>query len=188
MIGEASSVGEDAKTDTASRAEADADAQARTIIDFLRSIGIVVREDDVSDDAFLPGLRIEAGELIVDRAKLRWPGDLLHEAGHIAVTPENERARLTDDVDGQVEAAHAGEVEATAWAYAATVVLGLSPSVLFHEGGYRGKSAALILTYSVGVYPGAYGLSQAGMTRVGEAGQEEGVAPYPNMVHWLRQG
>ncbi len=184
MTREASPVGEDANTDTTP--ESDADAPARTIIGFLRSIGIVVREGDVSDDAFLPGLRIETGELVVDLAKLRWPGDLLHEAGHVAVTPANERARLTDDVDGQVAAAHAGEVEATAWAYAATVALGLSPSVLFHAGGYRGKSQALILTYSMGVYPGAHGLAQAGMTRVGEAARQEGVEPYPHMIKWLR--
>lgn len=165
--------------------------QARTVVDdivrFLRGIGIAVREDAVPDDAFLPGLRIESGGLVVDRATLVWPGDLLHEAGHIAVTPAADRHLLTDDLHEQIETPHAGEVEATAWAYAAAVALKLDPSVLFHAGGYHGKSASLILTYSLGVYPGCQGLSEAGMTRVGQVARMHGVEPYPHMIRWLRQ-
>lgn len=154
---------------------------------FLRGIGIAVRDGVVPDDAFLPGVRVDSGGLIVDRHALAWPGDLLHEAGHIAVTPAADRHRLSDALQGHVEAPHAGEVEATAWAYAATVALGLDPSVLFHAGGYRGKSPALIMTYSLGVYPGCQGLVCAGLTRVGEAARAHGVEPYPHMIRWLRE-
>lgn len=156
------------------------------ILDFLRGIGIPVHEAPVSDDAFLPGIRVEAGTLVVDRSRLTWPADLLHEAGHIAVTPGSERHRLSGDLHEATSAPHAGEVEATAWAWAAAMALRLEPSALFHAGGYHGKSEALILTFSMGVYPGAHGLAQAGMTRVGEAAKVAGVAPYPHMVNWLR--
>ena len=86
------------------------------IVDFLRGIGLAVNEGDVPDDAFLPGLRIAAGGIVFDRSKLRWPGDLLHEAGHLAMTPQAHRAALCDDLADQESHAHAGEAEATAWA------------------------------------------------------------------------
>jgi hypothetical protein len=81
---------------------------------------------------------------------------------------------------------NAVEVQVTAWAYAATVRLGLDPRVLFHEGGYRGKSKGLIVTYTRGVYPGVHGLLQAGMTATSDAARKLGVAPYPHMLKWIR--
>ena len=57
-----------------------------TIVDFLNSIGIEATQGSVSASSFLPGVRIESGRLIYDPA-MPWPGDLLHEAGHIATAP-----------------------------------------------------------------------------------------------------
>lgn len=45
------------------------------------------------------------------------------------------------------------EVHATAWAYAAVTHPGIDAKVLFHEGGYDGKSQGLLFTYGCGVYP-----------------------------------
>jgi hypothetical protein len=59
--------------------------------------------------------------------------------------------------------------------------------VLFHDGGYRGRSAGLITTYGYGVYPGAFGLAQAGMTLAGADASLAGVRPYPAMTRWLRE-
>lgn len=158
-----------------------------TILAFLDGIGLPPIETTLDEGVFLPGLRIDAGRLLFDRVRLRWPGDLLHEAGHLAVMPARLRGTLSDDVAAAAAVPHAGEVEATAWAYAATVHLGLPASVLFHEGGYRGHSAAMALGYELGVYPGAHGLAQAGMTCVGAQAQAAGVAPYPRMQRWLRE-
>ncbi len=55
---------------------------------------------------------------------------------------------------------------------------------MFHEGGYHGNSAGLILTYSMGVYPCIHGLVQAGMTLSAPA---DGVPAYPHMIRWLRE-
>jgi hypothetical protein len=154
------------------------------IVAFLNSIGIPVREGPVAADSFLPGLSIINGSLVYDRLSLQWPGDLLHEAGHIATTPTSMRAVLNDSLEPSALVQHAGEAEATAWAYAATVYLGLAPSVLFHLGEYHGKSSSLIATYSCGVYPGCYGLSQAGMTLLGV--DATSTPPYPHMTQWLR--
>lgn len=156
------------------------------IVSFLRAIGIDVRESRFAEPSFLPGVRIVDGGLRVDRDALRWPGDLLHEAGHIAVVPAPARALLNDALEAQQEIEHGGEVEATAWAYAAIVHLGLDPAVLFHEGGYRGQSAALIRTFSFGVYPGSFGLARAGMTVIGQEATRAGIPPYPHMTQWLR--
>lgn len=159
---------------------------ATTIVEFLCSIGLDVRAAAVADDAFLPGLRIAAGSLLVDRARLRWPGDLLHEAGHIATTPAAARAHLDDALASAPAIAHAGEAEATAWAWAALQHLGLAPDLLFHAGGYHGRSAGLATTYGLGVCPGAHGLAQAGMTLLGDQARKAGLPPYPHMLRWLR--
>ena len=158
-----------------------------TILAFLDEIELPASEGFVPTDSFLPGIRIERGTLVLDRLALRWPGDLLHEAGHIAVTPSALRPALDDALEASVPVPHAGEAEATAWAYAAIARLRLHPSVLFHEGGYRGHSPGLVMSYSCGVYPGAFGLAQAGMTVIGAEARQAGVPPYPWMTRWLRE-
>ncbi len=172
---------------TSTASEHGMDANTETIVGFLRGIGIVVRAGDVAGDSFLPGVLVERGEIVFDARHLAWPGDLLHEAGHIAVTPPGLRHLLPDSLSGHPVDAAGGEVEATAWAYAATVALGLDPAVLFHDGGYHGKSAGLRMTFALGVYPGAKGLADAGMTLVGETARQAGVPPYPHLLHWLRE-
>jgi len=157
------------------------------IVNFLDSVGIPVREGEVVADSFLPGLCIRHGSLVYDRAALRWPGDLLHEAGHIATVPAAIRDQLNDSLDELPSTPHGGEVEATAWAYAAIMHLGLPLTVLFHSEGYDGKSAQLIATYELGVYPGCFGLAQAGMTRLSADAALEGVPAYPHMIRWLRE-
>lgn len=96
------------------------------------------------------------------------------------------RTTLDGTLTGAEEAPHAGEVEATAWAYAATVAIGLDPRVLFHAGGYFGKSEQLAFTYAAGCYPGVAGLAACGMTLVGVEASARGVKPYPHMVRWVR--
>lgn len=157
-----------------------------TIVNFLINIGIEVVSSQLERETFLPGILVENGKLLVDEEKLTYPGDLLHEAGHLAVAPSDLRLSLNGEVLIPGVNMDEIEVQATAWAYAAVVYLGLEPKVLFHEGGYHGKSEGLISTYSFGIYPGAYGLQQIGMTVTGETARKLGIAPFPNMIKWLR--
>lgn len=159
---------------------------AKTIIDFLNDIGIEVIPLRLEQETFLPGILVENGKLFVDEEKLTYPGDLLHEAGHLAVAPGSVRNSLSGEV--LIPGADMNQIEvlATAWAFAAVAYLGLDLKVLFHEGGYDGKSAGLISTYGFGIYPGAYGLQQMGMTVTGETARKLGIAPFPNMIKWLR--
>lgn len=155
------------------------------ILAFLREIGLPTRESIVEGESFLPGIRIVRGELQFERARLLSPGDLLHEAGHLALMPAARRHELDGDVKPEQHYPHAGEVEAIAWSYAAALHLGVSIETLFHADGYRGQSAGLRLAYSLGVYPGVAGLVHLGLAA--NSGQAlEGIARYPQMLQWLR--
>ncbi len=175
------------QTGTAGASEVADVAVRERILGFLREIGLQVHEAEVPPDSFLPGLRIERGGLRVDVSRLRWPGDLLHEAGHLAVVPSSLRPMMDDALQDLPAVPHGGEIEATAWAWAATRHLGLDPAVLFHDGGYHGRSAGLRTTFELGVYLGASGLAAAGLTVQPSQAQAGGPAPYPHMLAWLRE-
>jgi len=61
---------------------------AKRICTFLVSIGLPVRTGAVPGPSFLPGIAIEHGVLVFDEDRLLYPGDLLHEAGHLAEADE----------------------------------------------------------------------------------------------------
>jgi hypothetical protein len=61
------------------------------IANFLYSINIKVVEQKLPTDTFLPGLSLLGNSILIDMEQLKYPGDLLHEAGHIATTEENRR-------------------------------------------------------------------------------------------------
>jgi hypothetical protein len=156
------------------------------IVAFLTRIGLPIAEETLAADTFLPGITLRAGGLVVDADKLMWPGDLLHEAGHLAVLPAALRSEAHDDAPNHAEVAFAGELEAMAWAYAAAVELVLPMEVLIHEGGYHGKSRDLLQMYTFGVYPGLRGLCESGMTAAPGFTPDCGPVQYPQMLRWLR--
>ncbi len=145
------------------------------IVNFLRRIGLSVQEQTLSTETFLPGIRVDNGVLLFDPQRLKYPGDLLHEAGHLAVLPPTERyiANDFDDDDGGYEMA------AIAWSYAACKHLQLPLDVVFHPDGYKAGSAAIIENFSAGRYFGVPILEWRGMT------SSTGNAVYPKMQHWL---
>lgn len=157
------------------------------IVDFLRGIRLPVAEAALPGDTFLPGIAIRDGGLIVDPDRLRWPGDLLHEAGHLAVLPPALRAQASDDLADEHDVPHAGETEAMAWAWAAVHAIGLPPEVLMHEGGYHGQAAAVLQMYAVGIVPGLRGLCESGMTAARGFTLEPVDIQYPQMLRWLRE-
>ena len=150
------------------------------IISFLTSIGLRVHQRALPDTTFLPGIAIEGGELVVDREKLSYPGDLLHEAGHIATMAPSRRSELNDNL----QTGPGDEMAAIAWSYAACVHLQLSPDVLFHPHGYKGWADSLIQNFQAGQYLGASLLQYYGMTRERDDGS--GRAVYPQLDVWLR--
>jgi hypothetical protein len=157
-----------------------------SIFAFLTRIGLPIAEDTLPANTFLPGIALRAGGLVVDRDTLMWPGDLLHEAGHLAVLPAALRCEAHDDDPNHADVEHAGELEAMAWAYAAAIELGLPMEVLIHDGGYHGKSRDLLQMYTFGVYPGLRGLCETGMTAASGFTPDCGPLQYPGMLRWLR--
>jgi len=142
-----------------------------TILGFLTAIGLEVRSGVVEHPTPLPGIAVCDGAIVVDHARLRFPGDLLHEGGHLAMIPAAQRgAPVTLDSPGD-------EMASIAWSYAAALHLGLDPAVVFHEHGYRGDSAMILENFAEGRTFGVpllawYGLCDA--------------AAYPVMQRWLR--
>lgn len=146
---------------------------------FLRGIGIPVDVARLAQETFLPGVAILGGGLKVDPARLAWPGDLLHEAGHIAVRDPARPGDGIPDDPGE-------EMAALAWSFAAATHLGLDPSVPFHEGGYRGGGKALAEMFSQGGYVGVPMLALWGLTHEPHRARASGAPGYPHMLAWRR--
>lgn len=144
------------------------------IMAFLRAIGLSLREQELPETCVLPGISVDAGVLLIDRQKLLFPGDLLHEAGHLAVVPSAQRALLTIDVgdDGGLE------MGAIAWSYAAAVAIGLPAEVVFHDSGYKGGADSLRTNFAAGRYIGVPILQWRGLT-------DRNSKSYPEMLKWL---
>lgn len=175
------------------------------IVTFLREIGLPVQVGPFGAEGFLPGVTIMDGVLRVDPDHLYVSGDLLHEAGHMAIVParlrgqlgtnleESLRERLKGDDDPLARLAlQHTETMAIAWSCAALQALNLPPEVIFFAGGYRmepEQQQRFLSLLDSGNYFGIAHLAQAGLT--GPCGvmallQQNGLAPYPQMTKWLQ--
>jgi hypothetical protein len=155
-------------------------AKANRILDFLDSIGISVGTGEAGDSA-INGMTVWGDVIILDPAIPAWPGDLLHEAGHISMTEPSLRG-------DQEAASHdpAEEMGAMAWSAAAAVHLGFELETVFHPDGYRGQSLELIDSFRSGRMIGMPFLAWLGMTAEPHRAAEQGIPAYPVMQRWLR--
>ncbi|WP_263408259.1 hypothetical protein [Terriglobus tenax] len=149
------------------------DPTVRTIVDFLRQIGLDIRMEAIEGETFLPGIRIQPNGLLVDMEKLLYPGDLLHEAGHVATIIPEDRAKGSTNTGSDMGT----EIAAQIWSYTAAVHLGLPPEIVFHENGYKGSSERLIESFRAGAV-GVPLLQWMGLTTM---------ETYPKMHKWLRE-
>ncbi|MEM8725997.1 MAG: hypothetical protein AAGE86_10800 [Pseudomonadota bacterium] len=145
---------------------------------FLAEVGIEVGPLGDHEAQLLEGLAIINGRLLIYPDTPVWPGDLLHEAGHIAVAAPQDRKTL-----GPVDPDGADEMAAIAWSYAAAQACGVGLEQLFHDGGYRGDSASLRAAFANGSYIGAPMLGFFGLT---DPDGHDGDHPFPAMIRWLR--
>jgi hypothetical protein len=165
---------------TTSIAASFADPLTERLSAFVRGIGIDVRAATLLEKTFLPGLEISHGALLIDEARLSHPGDILHEAGHLAVTDPAERNAPT------LSPSPGDELTAIAWSYAALRHLDLDPAVVFHAEGYKGGAESIIENFTAGCYFGVPLLQLYGMSCEPHQAAAKGVAPYPHMLRWLR--
>jgi hypothetical protein len=161
-------------------------APIATIIDFLRSIGIKVITRPINGHTFLPGLQLEDGALIIDIEKLLYPGDILHEAGHLATMPPGLRKTMNDTLPNN-DLNQGGEMMALAWSYAACIHLDIDPAFVFHTEGYKGECENIIQNFAEGRFVGLPLLQWAGMCYDGQNAGELNKPSYPKMICWLRE-
>jgi hypothetical protein len=158
------------------------DSTATLIIDWLQQIGLTVRLAPLDAETFLPGVTLEPGGLVVDPDRLLYPGDLLHEAGHLATMSPAQRASARSNAGSDM----GDEIAAQTWSYAAAIHLGLPPEIVFHASGYKGAAQNLIETYRDG-NAGVPLLQWMGLTLDRKQAAAACVASYPHMIHWLRE-
>lgn len=152
------------------------------IVSFLLSIGLHVEYRSLHGPTFLPGLALENGRIIIDTTKLLHPGDILHEAGHLAITPAAERHLC----GGNLAVGGGEEMGAICWSYAAALHLDLDPTIVFHPHGYKGDSESLLENFREGRFLALPLLQWMELTFDPEQAARRNVQPYPHMVQWLR--
>jgi hypothetical protein len=157
----------------------DEQALRERVLGFVRGLGIAVRDARPGEEGFLPGLAIRCGAIVVNAARWEHPGDLLHEAGHLAVITPEER------IVKSLAPTPADEMAAIAWSYAAAVHLGVAARTLFHDA-YKAGGESLAENFANGCYFGTPMLAYYRMTIEPRRASSDGPPPYPHMLRWLR--
>ena len=150
------------------------------IVAFLREIGLEVRAGTIAEPTAVPGIDVDRAVLVVDESRMLYPGDLLHEAGHLAVAPPARRATFHHDVGNDP----GEEMMAIAWSYAAALHIGIDPALVFH-GAYKGGGVAILENFRGGHYFAVETLAYFGLTHSGKQKMPDGAKAYPAMIRWL---
>ena len=156
------------------------EALTARICAFIREVGFEVRAEALSGPTGLPGMTIREGVILYDPSTDYAPGDLLHEAGHLAVCrPERRKTP-------ELEASGADELSATAWSFAAARHLGLPTGVVFHPTSFKGEGPAMTESFDAGFYYGLPLMQLWGMTIEPRLARPDGPPPFPHMLRWVR--
>ncbi|HKR47220.1 MAG TPA: hypothetical protein VJU59_47445 [Paraburkholderia sp.] len=171
------------------------------VMQFLNEIGIAARYENGAT-GFAGGCRIDQGALAVD------PGcrisTILHEAGHLAITPEcfrslmdgnlyaGQRAMLeiVEEADLHPEAPlyraviQCSDPEATAWAWAAGTKLDLPGEEIIRSDEYEGDGEVIRVALQMRAYIGVHGLAHAGFCAIRD---RDGVAGWPSLFFWTQE-
>ena len=150
----------------------------KQIFQFFDEISIPYNFAEISAETFLPGIQIKNGTLQIELEKLKYPGDLLHEAGHIAVSISSERESLNDNIIENNTEKAGDEMAVLLWSFAAAKQIGLPTEIVFHEDGYKGEAKWLAEQFENGNYIGLPLLQWMGL------GDENS---FPKMKRWLRE-
>lgn len=160
-------------------------ATTQIISTFLWQIGIPVYSAEITTETFLPGIRIVEGEILVDEEKMLSPGDILHEAGHLAILSPEIRKSLTDTVVHNETSQASEEMAAIAWSWAAMKHLKIAPEVVFHPEGYKGGSDSIIENFEQEQYFGVPILAYKGLCFDTSPRDTGTTTSYPKMNKWI---
>jgi hypothetical protein len=156
------------------------------ILQFIKGIGIEILEEKLGDDTFLPGLSLKANAVVIDFDKLKYPGDILHEAGHIAVASPETRALIGTAAIPEGWPDGGEEMGAILWSYAASIHLQLPLEFVFHPDGYKNSSEWLIQSFQNETYVGLPFLEWIGLAYGKEKALENQQPAFPAMLKWIR--
>jgi hypothetical protein len=160
------------------------DPRLARMAEFLASIGIDMRPGAIEVETLFPGSLISRGSLVIDESVLIAPGDALHEAAHIALSPPQRRAHDFAFIEGEIGGE---ELAAISWCWAALLKLDIPPEDIFHDTAYqRGDSAMLIENARRGIFIGFPLLQTWGMAYDERNARARAVEPFPHMVKWVR--
>lgn len=162
------------------------EAYLKKILVFLDEIGINVIEKELPDATFLPGLALKAETIFVDYKKLKYQGDFLHEAGHIAVTSIKNRPLIGSDKMPADWPTQGDEMVAILWSFAAAKHIDIPLDFLFHSEGYKGSSEWLIETFSDENYIGLPFLQWLKMAHSNDEVSKNEKLAFPVMKNWIR--
>lgn len=163
------------------------EATLEKITSFLSEIGIPLLKKELTEDTFLPGLALSNKGIEIDYNKLLYPGDILHEAGHLAVTTAEDREKIGTPNMPQEWPTQGDEIGAMLWSYAAAIHLEIPLDVVFHSNGYKGSSEWLIQSYKENNFIGLPLLEWFGLTYGPEKAIENNGQPFPHMIQWIRK-
>jgi hypothetical protein len=133
-------------------------------LSFLNDIGIAIFEKELDETTFLPVLCLGPNCIFVDFEKLLYPGDILHEAGHLAVTKASERELVGTDALPKDWPTQRDEIGAILWSYAVICHLELPIEFVFYPNGYKNNSDWFISNFSNRNHIGLPFLEWAGLT------------------------
>jgi hypothetical protein len=133
-----------------------ADPVVEKLAAFVRSVGIGVERATLDRPTRFPGLDIANGAVLIDEDRLIHPGNILHEAGHLAVHDPAKRN------NPQIDPSGGEELSTLAWSYAA--------ALYFAEGRFMG--VPLLQRFGMSVEP--------------RNAAACGVEPFPPMLRWVR--
>jgi hypothetical protein len=151
---------------------------------FLDRIGIPMKYAGITGESFVPGIQLQEGTIVVDKEQLKWPGDILHEAGHIAVMETEHRQLASGDLRLKDTDRDGEELGAIAWSYAASLEAGVPPQLVFHAGGYKDQGDWILEQFMEGNYMYLPLLQWMGLCRIKPS--HEGEEVYPKMIKWIR--
>ena len=175
------------------------------VISFLADIGIETRAEKGAN-GFIPGVLIDKGVIAYD-IEVASVADLLHETGHLAITPPEYRPLMSKGLiqglklmfdsieqreimpDSPMYRAiiQCSDPEATAWAWAAGLHLELPPELIIDSEAYDGTGDEIRSMLQFNAYLGINGLSHGGMCVSSDAvARHRGVEAFPKMLRWLQ--
>lgn len=174
-------------------------SEVQRCIEFLQDIGLVVHlANALPQQGFVDNIALVSGEIYITPACRFSP--LLHEAGHLAICPTRYRHLLSGNLyagmkqiskeltalklepDSPLDRAfiQCGDSEATAWAWAAGLAIGLSAQCVIEDADYQGDGASIRDSLRLNSYLGIHGLMHSGMTLNPRRGG------FPAMLKWLQ--